>query len=481
MQEERIVQSVRETILEAMTTANPQALGIAVSGGIDSMVLLHAAIRMAKLIHASIEVYHVNHGVRENASADAAWVLSHCEQWGVRTHLLHVNSAAVPHALRRGLEADLRELRYSAIATAAAEQHVCAVLVGHHGDDLAETMVWRLSRGTSLSGLTGIRRSVERYGMRWLRPLLSLTKDDIRHYATLHGVPFREDETNADVVFQRNLIRHQVIPVLRQINPRLTETLRRTAELMQAEDDYLESEADRLVHACSSPSRSGRRVDLSVLKTAPVPLQRRAIKILLYCLTSAGWSAVHVAHVMALASSENPSAQAEIGHGVIACRQYDVLMLSRCSRLDGFPNEGGSSASESVNWDPEETDHVVYSRQGQVTWRLDCVPWAPRAGIRSVTQDQANFPKVSSFTIRRPQVGERVRPIGMAGSKKLQDIFTDAKVPHALRKDWPLICCDGEVAWIPGVLRCRTALLTPDDQVGWTMVAKRLEPPDDLV
>lgn len=207
---------------------------VGVSGGIDSMVLLHI---LCKLHPAKqIIVCHIDHSLREASRADALFVQETCNRLGVVCESHRVPIAQIASERKMSIEAVGREIRYQFFEQVRALCKGRFIVTAHHKNDSVETMLANLIRGARLRGLSGIR---ERQGS-LLRPLLTLSKEEITLYATANAIEYREDETNADTTLQRNWIRHEILPSMQQVNPKVVDTLAEFAQYAQALDAMME-------------------------------------------------------------------------------------------------------------------------------------------------------------------------------------------------------------------------------------------------
>jgi tRNA(Ile)-lysidine synthase len=442
----------------------------AVSGGVDSMVLLHLLRGLCAQMGRSLWVAHVQHGLRTTAALDQQLVQETCTAWGVPCVVRTVQLSSLPPHERRGVEADARRLRYRALVEVAREVGACQVYLAHHADDQLETILWRLLRGTSLTGIGGIRPRSWREGVEWLRPLLDLDKSHLYEYARRQQVPFREDESNLSTEFTRNYLRHEVLPRLRQIQPQAATMAARFAEVVQDEDEWLEAQAERAIATCTVRRGKHFVIDCTRFSELPRPLQRRTVKILLYCLASVEWTLQHIDAVVQLVQSANPSARLSLPRGLGAERDYGVLRL-------GSLDEARSPASAFQRcWRLADGASLTVAVGGRPRWRFDCRIWQSELGLRSDGPWELRLPAVDELWVRSPRTGDRVRLFGRPGHKKLQDVFVDAKVPRRLRPLWPVVGIGDDIVWVPGVLRAGVHLLQPKDTVGWRITCQSLLP-----
>ena len=420
---------------------------LGVSGGVDSMVLLHLCQRAAEEAPRALggfSVVHVHHGLREAADGDAEFVERYCRDRGIPCDIARVT---VVDARGEGLEAAARRARYEALAERARAKGG-VILVAHHAQDELETFIMRLLRGAGPGGLGAMRPETEMNGVRVLRPLLAVEKSEIERYAALHGVPHVEDETNEDPRFFRNRVRQVVIPALRAVEPRAEEKVRQALELLWAEDAYMRElacEAARRVAVCGADGRIA--FSASRLGELHVSLQRRVIHILLNCFSAREWTLAHVEAVRRLALSGPPSGEVHLAADVRCVRSYDNLYI-------GHPPIARPAVETAVAWDIHSAAEARVG-EGEARWRFRRLRVAHPASARMPSPWWLLLPADVSRAeiVMGVPTSEWVPLFGGHGTKKLQDVFTDAKLPRAWRARWPLLRVDGDIVWIPGIMR----------------------------
>ncbi|QSO47950.1 tRNA lysidine(34) synthetase TilS [Alicyclobacillus mengziensis] len=456
---------------------------VALSGGVDSMVLLHLLTKVAPEAGARLRAVHINHGLRSESKRDETFVQNVCADMGVPIDVRSIDMRSVPVYQHKGVEADGRRLRYQAIVE-SARQWACSsnaglesgleplVFLGHHADDQVETVLMRLIRGTSTTGLAGIRPERDWQGMLWMRPFLGVPKSELVSYAADHGITFVQDDTNFDTYYTRNFLRHEIVPKLIQIQPNLTEAVRRLTDVLQAEDDFLESVSREHFRALVKQEEGVLTLDNKEFMTIPLPLQRRVIKIILYCLTPADWTFDHMDSILRLCGQSVPSGVLHLPNRTLVRKVYSQVQFMRLT-----VSADGASASEVYRtfWEINENPMChVHAGEHDEIWRFRRFPYKAVGDIRrllGVNKYEAVFPRLTGFVIQPAPKGERMKVFGLGGSKKVQDLFVDLKIPRHLRGTWPCVYVDGEVVWIPGLARSESYLLDEGED-GWRVVAE---------
>lgn len=331
----------------------------AVSGGRDSMALLHLLLCLAAAEDFSVAAAHFNHHLRPTADRDEAFVRDWCRERGVPLTRGGADAAAFARETGRSVEDAARVLRYQFLEEAADRLGACRIATAHHRQDNAETVLLHLLRGSGLSGLTGIAPARGRI----VRPLLETDRSAIDRYVALHHIPYVEDETNAQPCCQRNRLRLQALPLLEDISPGCTERLARTAELLRPEDAHLTAQAEALL-----PPEEGGAVTLAVpvLLEQDLALRRRLVRAMAERL-GVRLSAAHVEAVLDLGSG----GVLDLPGGVQAVRKPHQLTLRPPAPPPGplplFPGE--------QVWGPY-TVRVTETPEGDISpGPLTIAPW----------------------------------------------------------------------------------------------------------
>ncbi|WP_217596999.1 tRNA lysidine(34) synthetase TilS [Cohnella sp. GbtcB17] len=436
-----------------------------VSGGPDSMAMLHllrsAAVRDGLLVVAA----HVNHGFRGTESdAEAALVRETAVAWGIPFELAEIDMPAYIEATGMNSQAASRERRYAFLREVARRHGARTIAVAHHADDQAETVLMRVLRGSGVTGLAGIpmRRAEEELEL--IRPLLRITKNELIAYNERHGVPYATDSSNAKTHYVRNAIRLEALPYLERYNPDLRAGLARLAELASADDEYMEAEARRALAAGAGRSGEGWRLDARHVRGLHLALQRRMIKLILNGLAGPHAQArfEQVEEILAILTAERPDvARIDIGSGLVLLREYSHAYIG--------PVPDAQAGYAYVAELPARSDRLeVAVPECGLVFRF-----SREAGICDPSPGsrwEAFFDETAlamPLAVRSRKPGDRMEPLGLNGSKKVQDILVDAKVPRSLRHLKPLLV-DGEdrILWMPGLRRSRHAVPKPNSGAG---------------
>jgi len=304
----------------------PRNVLCAVSGGLDSMCLLHLLSVWGRQQGMVVTAAHFNHRLRQTADRDETFVRQICAGWGIPLLCGSGDVRALAAETGKSLEEAGREARYAFLEQARRESGSTVILTAHHADDNAETLLLNLLRGTGLQGLTGI--PAERDAV--LRPFLDVTRAELAEYAEKHGLPHVEDETNELDDAARNALRHKVLPVLRELNPRAVENMNRTAALLKRDARALEIAAGTLLREARVIPGERAELPVSACETQPEAVVSRAV---LSLMVSVGGhrkdlTAAHVESVLELRRSGEGKI-VSLPYGLTACREKHTIKIEK--------------------------------------------------------------------------------------------------------------------------------------------------------
>ena len=417
----------------------------AVSGGVDSMCLLHLLHSLSEEGGFTLAAAHYHHGMRgADADADARRVADWCAQRGIPCVVGRGDVYAEAERRGLGVEETGRQLRYDFLRRTAAELGCGRIATAHNADDNLETLLLHLARGAGLHGLAGIppRRGDI------VRPLLTTSRAEIEAYNAAHGVPHVEDATNTDEYYARNRIRRQVVPVLRQLNPRLTESAAETMGYLRADDDYLNAQA---AAACRNArwAEDDLVIEARHIAGLPAAIAPRAVRRLLEMMGDGGavnCSAAHLKAVVNLARGEDPSAVVFLPGGRLAQRVYRELLLT------------------TRRAPPPPFAPVPLSLEGETRagdWRVLCRPeTCPPEGAPG-TLYLARETLEPPLVLRPRQTGDEISLPRRGGAKSLKKLFIDEKVPRRERERIPVLADGRGVAAVAGFGADRSRLARP--------------------
>ena len=427
------------------TLAVTNRLGVGVSGGADSMVLLHLLTELARQSGTQLTVLHVNHALRgAESEGDEQFVreVAGALGWPATVFQGPVTGGSI--------EAEARRIRHGFFNKARAELQLGYVALGHTATDQAETVLFRLLRGTGLTGLAGMAPVGSN---RILRPLLTSTRDEVRAYGREHGVCWREDASNRDLRFRRNLLRLQVIPELaRVLNPRLEDVLTRTATLARDEERYWRPRIQRQFRdARCAGSPPGIYLDVPRLRSMHVAVRRRVLRVALRTLRGdlAGIDARHVEATLRLLESSHGHDRVQIP-GVDALRSFDVLRLTPIAdspQMRGYalPVMLGIALQLPANAGRILVRSLTEQGSDCVTVNDEEASFGDQTELDGEALDSIGG--WSSLQIRNWQPGDSILLPGAHVPVKLKTLFQENRIVLWERRDWPVLAAGMQIVW----------------------------------
>jgi len=396
---------------------------VLLSGGGDSVCLLDVAVR----IGAQVSALHVNYGLRPTADGDEEFCRRLCERLGVP---LTVEKVELPSS--GNLQAEAREARY-ALAEAATTGDFAAA---HTASDQAETVLYRLAVSPGSRALRGMEA---RRG-RLVRPLLDVTREEVREYLRVRYLQWREDPSNADARFARARVRHEVVTALKHLSPKAELTIAETARQLREEAEILDIAASDALQALGG----GPAVPLAALEQLPAALRRLVLRAL--AESAAGGarplSRREAEDVMALGSDGTKSL--DLGGGLQAVAEYGTVRFVPARE------------------EPATPEPVELFVPGNVRFGL----WEVKAVLGEEGEVSVSPAAVGGrLVVRAWREGDEMRPVGLGGTKSLQDLFTDRKVPRALRSALPVVEVGGAIVWVAGVAVDERFAVREDEEV----------------
>jgi tRNA(Ile)-lysidine synthase len=458
----QLLKKIRQTIDQYRMLDIGDGVVVAVSGGPDSVALLAILMHLSAEYRLKLVVAHLNHGLRPGpADEEEAFVHRLSERLGLICESRKSDIASLCRARKKSVEETAREERYRFFEEIRYQYQARKIALGHHARDQAETVLMNLLRGSGLEGLRGIRPVREDL---CIRPLLGITRVEIDEYLTRNDLPYLIDFSNADENCCRNRIRHQLIPELKvRYNPRLEENLCRTAEILGREDDYLKQIVEalasdqRIIQA--DATRQETRINISACLELHEALQRRLIKhvLLRHAQKKQGIGYVHIDDVKALMQHTRSGGSLHLPFGMEVRREYDVLVIGRRKkppRDPGLVRDRGDASAGHSETDVTACDvHIPGRIQLDTQRRALTLDFVDRSAVhfgdsRTFYMDYACI--MPPLTVRTPQPGDRIQPLGMSGMKKLTHYFIDRKIPRRIRGQVPLLVDRHSVVWIVG-------------------------------
>lgn len=455
---------VRAYILQHALIAAGDTVIVAVSGGADSLCLLSLLHVLAPELGCRLHVAHLDHALRTGSGADAAFVAARAAELGLTCAVERRDVRALARTRRLSLETAARAARYEFLREVARTTGAAVIATGHTRDDQAETLLLHLARGSGLHGLAGM--APRRDGV--IRPLLEVSRAETEAYCAALGLEPRDDESNRSATYRRNRVRHEALPCLEAIQPAASANIARAARLLSADLALVERLAQSALNRAII-TRDRGRVTLSAARWAEAESELRPhlLRLLLESLLghADGFTERHYAAMTAVlepavsgslprlsgqaqgargrrsspACSDKGPSSLSLPHGLVLARHGDAVTL-------GPPIAPPAALGEYVLAVPGVARTAAGTMRAEYT-DAPCEWSSVPAHVAYLNGAAAG----GSLTVRGWRPGDRVRPLGLVGTRKVQDVFVDRKAPRALRHTIPIVVGARGIAWVTGL------------------------------
>jgi len=410
---------------------------VAVSGGADSVALLHLLHHSTIPLRLHLEAAHLDHALRPDSPADAAHVRALCAQLRVPLTERRIDVAELARAGRGGIEEAAREARRAFLREVAGEKRCGLIALAHQRDDQAETFLLRLLRGAGSAGLAGMRP----LDIPFVRPLLAFPHEELVAWLAQEGIAWREDPSNRDLAFTRNRVRHELLPLLESYNPAIRVHLGELCRQLAADEVDWQARLATELHRHATFAPGECRLPCAVLNEATPAMAGRLVRGVLQAVRGdlRRLNAGHIHSILELAEGARPQAELHLP-GAWVGRRYQVLWIRQQPPVvrPVVPQEIAGPGRYPLG-------------DGRVlAVSLDERPRGEGREAVEFAADRVCFP----LRVRGPQPGDRLHPQGMIGSRKLQDLFVDLKLPHEQRQEAALVFSGDRLLWVAGVRRC---------------------------
>ncbi|WP_084783091.1 tRNA lysidine(34) synthetase TilS [Bacillus dakarensis] len=417
---------------------------VGVSGGPDSLALLHFLWSRQKNWNLKIVACHVDHMFRgAESEQEAQFVKDFCKNRNIPIEWTQIDVPKFIEQTGLSPESAARECRYSFFHKILKKYRFPLLALGHHGDDQIETILMRLTRGGTGKARAGIPFSRTIQEGELFRPFLCLNREEIETYCFHHHLDPRRDPSNEEEIYSRNRFRKRVLPFLKKENPKVHEHFQRFSEDLESDEIFLqELTADKMNMVMKKRTKDKITIDVEAFLLMPISLQRRGIQLILnylYKVRPASLSALHIDQVFSLLNSPHPSGTLDFPEDLQVVRTYQEchFQFYSVSEVSSYfleinePGEvvlpgGDRIKMEYTHHDIEDNDRFSFA----------------------FSIDESQLP----IKVRTRENGDRLQIKGMKGSKKVKDLFIDQKVPIHKRNSWPIVTDSfGQIIWIPGL------------------------------
>jgi tRNA(Ile)-lysidine synthase len=464
---------------------------VGVSGGPDSLCLLHALMALAPEYGLVLHAAHLNHQLRgADSDQDAQFVQELATKWGIPCMVETCDVADYAQREKLAIEEAARQCRYGFLAQVAARVGAATIAVGHNADDQAESVLMHFIRGSGLAGLRGmlpltrisdykfqisnfksetrVRVSTDILDLKLIRPLLEIPRAEIEVYCQQNGIEPRFDRSNLDTTYFRNWLRHTLLPLMETHNPGVDDVLRRTASVAAADYELLHNLMQqawpRVVRA---ESERAITFDLAAWRELPLSLRRAMLREAIHRLrrTLRNINFVHVEDALELALRGQTGDRATLPEGLMLTLSYDAFVVASAGHEIPWPDLPLLEPDTALNIEVPGQTFLPNS-----SWALEAELQSEILNVQFEMADpwevylDANALE-GSLILRTRQPGDRLAPLGMDGhTKALRDVFIHAKIPQAWRERMPILVSGQRIVWACGVQVAHDARVTSATQ-----------------
>lgn len=436
------LRKVKNTIEDYQMLSPNDVVIVGVSGGPDSIALLHILNLLKEDYSLTLFVVHLNHMFREEAREEAQYVADLAEKWGLGYKIFERDIPKLSKEKGLSPEEAGHKVRKEIFHQLGQEIGATKLALGHHAEDRAETILIHLIQGTGPEGLAGMPPTSG-----WLiRPLAQCSKEEIVTYCRDKAVAFYVDKSNEEPVYLRNKVRLNLLPYLKKdFNPQMVEALVRLEDIVVEENRYLDYESNKVLEKIMiKKERSGITLNRGKFLQEHLAIRRRVIRKAYNLLRpeEQGLNFINVEQVLDLAHLKSGTKQINLPKGIVLKVIYDRLEL-----IDSELKQPEEREFFCFSW---EVPGTVTLKEGEIlkgtflTFKPDITK-----GFLEVILDGDKIK--TPLTVRRRKPGDRIKPLGMAGTKKLKDLYIDRKIPQEERDNIPVVCSGEEIIWIPGI------------------------------
>ncbi len=439
-----MLQQVNDFINKHQLLENNTKIIVGVSGGPDSLALLHFLWNQRTIWNVYIIAAHVDHMFRgKQSEEDMNFVKNFCEVHDIPFEGIQIDVLSYQNTHGVSAQVAARECRFAYFKQVMEKHQAQYIALGHHGDDQIETILMRLVRGSTWEGQAGIKAKRAFSNGYIIRPFLAVTKEMIEEYCFKNNLRPRVDPSNEKATYTRNRYRHTILPFLKEENRNVHERFQQFSEAILEDEKYLqELTVDKMNTVIRRIQVDEINLKISSFLNMPNPLQRRGIQLILnylYGEIPSSLSNIHIESLLTLLSGNRPSGTLHFPNHLRVERSYDDCLFtfhemknsSFCFTIDGpgqiILPDGGVIITEV--W-----EHYPSVKTGNNYFIID--------------PDTLSFP----LKVRNREIGDKMTLKGMKGRKKVKDIFIDRKIPMKDRDIWPIIeNGNGEIIWLPGL------------------------------
>jgi tRNA(Ile)-lysidine synthase len=408
---------------------------VALSGGADSVFLLSFLSKFRNRFKIEVAAFHLNHKLRgKSANADAKFCADFCKQNKIELISVEKDVKTYAKKMKVSVEEAGREIRYNELNIAANKIGYSKIATAHNASDNVETILLNFIKGTGIKGLAGI--PIKRNNI--IRPILCLTAEEIRKYLKAYQIPFRNDESNLDSDYERNFLRNEIIPKLKQrLNPRFEEKVSNTSKIISEINSFVEHQVEQLSHKIVNYEGKVLRINTKRISKLDQSFLSVFLKSVIGNKFNTELSSENIYDLMELVFSQTGN-EVHLKEKLVAKKDRDVLVVRKI-----FSNKSEKAFHKIKVGEKLEVDGKIISINKV---RRKMFKFTQDKSVELVSGDSLR----NSFEIRKWKAGDKFQPIGMKGTKKISDFLSDEKVSSINKNDQLVLTNSGKIVWVIG-------------------------------
>ena len=414
-------------IIKGIDKIKDEYIVVGVSSGPDSMALLHMLIKNTR---KKIVCVHINHNVRAASFEEELFLNNYCKNNNIIFECMKIKKYS-----ESNFEAEARKKRYKFYEEILHKYNSHTLLLAHHGDDLIETVLMKIMRGSNLEGYAGIKKYSNQSGYTIIRPLLNLTKEDILQYNKENNIKYYIDNTNEDITYTRNRLRKKILPVLKKEDKNVHLKFLKYSEILQEYYNYIEDiTKDKL-----KTLYIDNTIDINIFNKEHPFMKKNIIFYILSIIYNDRANIIkdkHIESIIKLTENKKPNLIINLPEGYIAKKEYNYIYIEKNDKI----NKDYKIPLKDIN----KINNIIIKK------------------LDDIDTDNNNVCRLNSTNISLPlylrnkKNGDCIYLLGMNGSKKIKDIFIDEKIPLNERKSYPLLVdANDNILWIPGLKKSK--------------------------
>lgn len=432
MKEVNFLKKVIDFLTQDVGLQNGEKIVVGVSGGPDSMALLSILVDFRKKIDLSLVVAHVNHNVRRESAKEAKFLEEWCIEHGVLFEGMKIEKYSDDN-----FHNEARTIRYTFFENMVHKYHANYLMTAHHGDDLIETILMRIVRGSTLKGYSGFQNMIDMGDYKIIRPLVFVTKQEIETYLSEKKIPYVVDQSNFKDTYTRNRYRKEVLPFLKREEPRVHEKFLKFSNVLYEYSSYLDRQVDKIYHKVYQD----KKLDIVKFMDQDSLIQEKMLYRILEEIYHDDVMILHDKHILLLQQlilSQKKNSYIYLPNNIKVIKEYDFLkFVDEVQLIDSYEMELG--------------DYAILPNKKRLE-KIDLSCLENGNDICRLSSSEVQLP----LYVRTRKHGDKISLYGMKGHKKVKDIFIDKKIPLEERELWPIVVdSKNQVVWIPGIKKSK--------------------------